>query len=67
MFGLGWMELLIIAGVISLFAGPAALRQVVKVARDVQKTKNELTGPKALERLIGDDEDEASEDARAGD
>lgn len=58
MFGLGWFELLIIAGAISLIAGPAMLRKVVGAARDVQRAKADLTGPGALDRLLGGDDDE---------
>ena len=61
MFGLGWVELLIIGGVISLIAGPVALRRVVRSARDLEQTKRDLTGPGALRRLLGDDPDEADE------
>ncbi len=57
-FGLGWMELLIILGVISLFFGPAVLRRVVRTAQDVQKAKSDLTGPGALGRLLGEDDDQ---------
>ena len=58
MFGLGWIEILIIAGVISLIAGPVALRKIVKAAQDVNRVKSDLTGPRVFERLLGDDEDE---------
>ena len=67
MFGLGWFELLIIAGAISLIAGPAMLRKVVGAARDVQRAKADLTGPGALDRLLGGDEDERDGDGAAGD
>lgn len=63
-FGLGWMELLIIAGVISLFFGPAVLRRVVRTAQEVQKAKSDLTGPGALGRLLGEDEERDRRDER---
>ena len=61
MFGLGWMELIIIAGAISLLAGPVALRRIVQSARELEKTKRDLTGPGALDRLLGEDEAESDE------
>ncbi len=56
--------MLIIAGVISLIFGPVALRKVVKAAQDVNKVKSDLTGPGALDRLIGGDDDEPRDDER---
>lgn len=54
MFGLGWVELLIIGGVISLIAGPAMLKRLVGSARALDQTRRDLTGPGALERLLGE-------------
>lgn len=68
MFGLGWMELLIIGGAIMLFAGPAALKRIVGAARDLEQTKRDLTGPGAIERLLGEgEEEEARDDREEGD
>jgi Sec-independent protein translocase protein TatA len=58
MFGLGWLELLIVGGAVMLLAGPVALRRLVAAGRELQKTKDELTGPRALERLLGDGDDD---------
>ena len=62
MFGLGWLEFLIIGGAIALIAGPVALRRVLSAGRELQKTKDELTGPGALARLLG--EGDEPEDGR---
>jgi len=56
-FGLGWIELLVIAGVVSLLAGPVAMRKLVKTARDVHQLKSNPQG--ALDKLIGEDEEDA--------
>ena len=69
MFGMGWMELLIIGGVISLIFGPAALGKIFRTFQQVEKTKSELTGASGLAKLgkldealmsldPGDDDDE---------
>lgn len=52
---------MIIAGAISLIAGPAALRKVARSVREIEKTKRDLTGPGAIDRLLGGD-DEPDED-----
>lgn len=52
------MELAIIAGVVAFLAGPTALRQIVRSARTLQQAKNDLTGPRALERLLLDDRED---------
>jgi len=62
-FGLGWIELLVIGGVVSLLAGPVMMRKLVKAARDVHQLK---TNPQsALDKLMGDEDEERpdSEDA----
>ena len=59
MFGLGWIELLVIAGVVSLLAGPVAMRKLVKTARDVHQLKTNPQG--ALDKLMGEDESESEE------
>ena len=56
MFGLGWMELLIIGGVIMLFAGPVGARKLLQSVQQLQKTKNDLMGGTPLERLQKVDE-----------
>ncbi len=56
MFGLGWIELLVIAGVIMLFAGPAGVRKVVRTVQSLKQTKDELTGGSALDKLQKVDE-----------
>jgi len=47
------MELLIIAGVISLFAGPTALKKIMQMAQELNQVKSNLTGPGALKHLLG--------------
>jgi len=64
MFGLGWVELLIIGAVVTFLAGPAALRHVVASGRALQKTKDDLTGPRALDRLLLEDDEEPGEEER---
>jgi len=54
-FGLGWLELLVIGGGIMLVAGPAGVRKVVETVQSAQKMKSDLTGPGALKRLLLDD------------
>ena len=56
MFGLGWMELLIIGGVIMLFAGPVGAKKLFQTMQDLNKTKNDLMGGTPLERLQKVDE-----------
>lgn len=63
MFGLGWMELLIIGGVIMLFAGPVGARKLLQSVQQLQKTKNDLMGGTPLERLQKVDEMLAGKDA----
>ena len=64
MFGLGWIELLIIGGAISLLAGPVMLRKIMKGAQDLQKMKSDLTpGPRMLQRLMTDDDEPLEEEA----
>ena len=70
MFGLGWIEILIIAGLISLLAGPAALKKVMGAARQVNSVKNDFTGPRAIQRMLDaelDKEDAALERGEHGD
>lgn len=69
MFGLGWMELLIIGGVIMLFAGPVGAKKLFGSLRQLQRTKDELTGARGLDKLSkidellgGDGEEQASDD-----
>ncbi|MCB9593999.1 MAG: twin-arginine translocase TatA/TatE family subunit [Sandaracinaceae bacterium] len=62
MFGLGWMEMLIIGGAISLIAGPVMLRRLVKGAQELHQMKSDLTGPRMLERLMKDDEEPEPEE-----
>lgn len=61
-FGLGWIELLVIAAAVSLLAGPVALRRLVATARSVEKVKSDLTGPNALRRLMDDAPDDDERD-----
>lgn len=65
MFGLGWLELLIIGGAIMLLAGPVALKRLVGSARALEQTKRDLSGPGALDRFLGEGEEEDGE--RRGD
>ena len=58
MFGLGWVELAIIGGVIMLLGGPVVVRRLLGTARQLQQAKNDLTGPGALERLLDTDRDD---------
>ena len=57
MFGLGWFELLVIAGAIALIAGPVALRRVLRGAQELHQAKQNLTGPRAIQHLLGGDDD----------
>jgi len=54
-FGLGWLELLVIGGGIMLVAGPAGVRKVAQTVQSAHKMKSDLTGPGALKRLLLDD------------
>lgn len=62
MFGLGWLELLIIGGAIMLLAGPVALKRLVGSVRALEQTKRDLTAPGAVDRLLGEDTEEERRD-----
>ncbi len=58
------MELLIIAGVISLFAGPTALRKIMQAAQQLNQVKSDFTGPGVVRRLLDTSLDEDQPDGR---
>lgn len=63
MFGLGWVEMLIIGGAIMLIAGPAVGKRLLASAKALDQTRRDLTGPGALDRLLaGDEEREGDEE-----
>jgi len=57
MFGLGLMELLVIAAVVAAVAGPAGIKKLMATAKSVRKAKSSLTGRGAIERLVKSDDD----------
>ncbi|MGE0784382.1 MAG: twin-arginine translocase TatA/TatE family subunit [Sandaracinaceae bacterium] len=72
MFGLGWLEILIIGGAIMLIAGPAALTKLMRTAQEIQKTKSDLMSGnlekvgEVLDKMSGGEErDRLGEDALA--
>lgn len=56
MFGLGWLELLVILGVVMLAAGPAGVKKLVGTARSAQRARSQLSPRAALRRLVEEDE-----------
>jgi len=56
-FGLGWVELLIIGGAIMLIAGPTVGKRLLASARALDQTRRDLSGPGALDRLLAADDD----------
>lgn len=62
------MELLIIGGVIMLFAGPVGAKKLLQSMQQLQKTKSDLMGGSPLERLqkvdelLGGEKPEAEEE-----
>ena len=62
MFGLGWIEMLVIGAVISLIAGPAVLRKLLGHARALDQAKRDFPGPGALDRLLGGAPEDAGSD-----
>ena len=52
MFGLGWMELLIIVGAIMLIAGPVAGPKLIKSLRSLLEARSGLSGATGLTKLL---------------
>ena len=61
MFGLGPIELIVIAAVVSIIFGPVFLRRMMGNLRQLHAAKDELTGPKALDRFLGVDNSDLDE------
>jgi Sec-independent protein translocase protein TatA len=53
-FGLGPGELLLIAAIIALIAGPKAIPKMFKAAKKAQDVKSKLTGQAVVEYLMDD-------------
>ncbi|MEC7519369.1 MAG: twin-arginine translocase TatA/TatE family subunit [Myxococcota bacterium] len=67
MFGLGWMEMLIIGGAIMLLAGPVVGKRLLASAKALDQTRRDLTGPGAIDRLLGDEDEEEPRDRASDD
>lgn len=53
-FGLGPGELLLIAAIIALIAGPKAIPKIFKAAKQAQDVKSKLTGRAVVDYLVND-------------
>ena len=53
MFGLGWMEMLIIGAVVMFIAGPTAGPKLFKAVRTMYTAKRDITSGSGLDKLMG--------------
>ncbi|HHH30970.1 MAG TPA: hypothetical protein ENK57_21860 [Polyangiaceae bacterium] len=53
-FGLGPGELLLIAAIIALIAGPKAIPKIFKAAKQVHDVKSKLTGRAVVDYMMDD-------------
>ncbi len=56
MFGLGLLELAVIAGVVVLLFGAGGAKKMLATARSVRDAKRNLTSGALLEKLAGEDD-----------
>ena len=64
-FGLGPGELLLIAAIIALVAGPKAIPKIFKAAKQAHDVKSKLTGRAVVDYLMDDSGDKSGTKKKA--